>query len=82
MFGLFVYLLSLAPLSTLAGDSGKLYRVLGVSKTADANAIKKAYRKKALKMHPDKAPEEKKEAAKKKFQEVANAYEVLNKNMG
>lgn len=53
------------------------YAVLGVAKDADAKAIKSAYRKMALKWHPDKNPDDR-EAAEKKFREVAEAYEVLS----
>lgn len=54
------------------------YKILGVPKTATKSEIKKAYRKNALKWHPDKhsTPEAKKEA-EKKFKEIAEAYEVL-----
>lgn len=52
------------------------YEVLGVSKNATADEIKKAYRKLAIKYHPDKNPDDK--AAEEKFKEAAEAYEVLS----
>ncbi|NNE26818.1 MAG: molecular chaperone DnaJ [Saprospiraceae bacterium] len=52
------------------------YEVLGVEKNADQTAIKKAYRKVAMKFHPDKNPDDKK--AEEKFKEAAEAYEVLS----
>ena len=52
-----------------------LYQVLGVSKTATQDEIKKAYRKQAHKYHPDKNPGD--SAAETKFKEANNAYEVL-----
>ncbi|KAK5134874.1 hypothetical protein LTR08_005964 [Meristemomyces frigidus] len=51
----------------------KLYDRLGVSATATADEIKKAYRKQALKNHPDKNP-----AGAEKFKEAAEAYEILS----
>lgn len=52
------------------------YEVLGVAKNADDGEIKKAYRKLALKYHPDKNPDDK--TAENKFKEAAEAYEVLS----
>lgn len=53
------------------------YEVLEVSKTASQEEVKKAYRKLALKHHPDRNPD-KKEEAEEKFKELSEAYEVLS----
>ncbi len=52
------------------------YEVLGIDRNADLNAIKKAYRKLALKYHPDRNAGDK--GAEEKFKELAEAYEVLS----
>ena len=52
------------------------YEILGVNKNSDAKEIKKAYRKLAIKYHPDKNPNDK--VAEEKFKEAAEAYEVLS----
>ncbi|MBC8213694.1 MAG: molecular chaperone DnaJ [Candidatus Marinimicrobia bacterium] len=51
------------------------YEILGVDKNASSNEIKKAYRKVAMKYHPDKNPED--EQAEKNFKEAAEAYSIL-----
>ena len=48
------------------------YRILGISENANLNQIKKAYRKLALKHHPDRGGDE------NKFKELSEAYEVLS----
>ncbi len=57
-------------------DFKDYYKILGVEKSADADAIKKAYRKLAVKYHPDKAKDDKQ--AEEKFKEATEAYEVLS----
>lgn len=57
-------------------DKRDYYEVLGVSKTASADEIKSAYRKLAMKYHPDRNPGDK--AAEEKFKEAAEAYDVLH----
>ena len=52
------------------------YEVLGVSKSASADEIKKAYRKLAIKYHPDRNPDN--AEAEEKFKEAAEAYDVLH----
>jgi len=54
------------------------YKTLGVDKKADTDTIKKAYRKLALKWHPDRNIGDKSEMAEKKFKQINEAYEVLS----
>ena len=51
------------------------YELLGVSRNVDAKELKSAFRKLAMKYHPDRNPDDK--TAEKKFKEVSEAYEVL-----
>lgn len=60
----------------MAGEKRDFYEVLGVPKNAEADAIKRAYRKVALKYHPDKNPGN--EEAEEQFKEAAEAFEVLS----
>lgn len=52
------------------------YKIMGIEKTADSNDIKKAYRKMAVKLHPDKNPGD--EHAEAKFKDLSEAYETLS----
>ena len=53
------------------------YEILGISKSASADEIKKAYRNMALKFHPDRVTPDKKKEAEERFKEISEAYEVL-----
>lgn len=54
------------------------YEILGISKSASLDEIKKAYRNLALLHHPDRVPHEKKKEAEEKFKEISEAYAVLS----
>ena len=60
----------------MAEQKRDYYEVLGVAKNASADEIKKAYRKLAIKYHPDRNPDDK--VAEEKFKEAAEAYDVLS----
>jgi len=60
----------------MAENKRDFYEVLGVQKSASADEIKKAYRKLAMKYHPDRNPDNKE--AEEKFKEAAEAYEILS----
>jgi curved DNA-binding protein len=57
-------------------DYRDYYKILGITKTASPDEIKKAYRKLAVKYHPDKNPGDK--VAEERFKEISEAYDVLN----
>ena len=53
------------------------YEILGINKNATSDEIRKAYKKLAIKWHPDKNPNNKEEA-EAKFKEISEAYSVLS----
>jgi curved DNA-binding protein CbpA len=57
-------------------NSDDYYEVLGLSRDAGENDIKKAYKKAALRFHPDKNPDDR-EGAEARFKRVSEAYQVL-----
>jgi len=72
--GIFVTCLLFGVLEILAAQAANYYKSLGLKKGASDRDIKKAFRKLALKYHPDKNSEP---GAENKFREIAEAYEVL-----
>ncbi|EFX86880.1 hypothetical protein DAPPUDRAFT_221714 [Daphnia pulex] len=59
-------------------NCSSLYEVLGVEKDVDEAAVKRAYYKKSLKVHPDRVGEEDKENATEKFQTLGKVYSILS----
>ena len=57
-------------------ESFDYYEILEIERTGDKEVIKKAYRKMALKYHPDRNPNDK--SAEEKFKQINEAYEVLS----
>jgi molecular chaperone DnaJ len=62
-------------LKTMKNPNKDYYKILGIDKSADADAIKKAYRKLAMQYHPD---QNQNEGSEDKFKDLAEAYEVLS----
>ena len=65
-------------LVTLVHGSRDAYATLGVARSASALQIRKAFRKLAMKWHPDKNPSEKRAAAERRFAALGEAYETLS----
>jgi len=66
-------------------DAGNAYKILGITKEATDQEVKKAYRKMAIENHPDKFAtlgEEHEKGAKEKFQKIQDAYETIKKERG
>lgn len=65
-------------LFTTAAAANSYYSVLGVPRNADTDTIKKAYRKLALKHHPDKVPQAEQKSAEQKLKDINEAYATLS----
>lgn len=66
-----------APLSVAAAEKS-LYDILGIDRGASEQEIKKAYKRSAVKSHPDKAPEGEREVYEERFKKISRAYEILS----
>lgn len=65
-------------LKTMMSAARDYYDILGVSKGAGVDEVKKAYRQMAMKYHPDRVPADEKKKAEERFKEISEAYAVLN----
>lgn len=75
----FFLIINFALSNARSATAGKdYYGMMGLSKECSATDVKKAYRKLALKHHPDKVASEEREKSEKKFKEIARAYEILS----
>ena len=74
---LFILILINSPILIKSNDSDDYYKILGIKKNATETEIKKAYRKLALKWHPDKNPNNREEA-EEKFKKINEAYSILS----
>lgn len=70
-----IMVINLFLLDLVTGQQKDYYKILGIQKTATEKEIKKAFRKLALKYHPDKNKEK---GAEDKFKDIAEAYEILS----
>lgn len=68
----------MAPPSAAACRGADAYVTLGITRQATDGEVKQAYRRLALRSHPDKMPEDAKESATQRFQEIQAAYEALS----
>ena len=75
IFFICISIISIA--SKKSDDENDFYKILGIKKDATDAEIKKAYRKLALKWHPDKNPNNREEA-EEKFKKINEAYSVLS----
>ncbi len=74
---LFFLILIFLPIIIKSNETDDYYKILGIEKNATESEIKKAYRKLALKWHPDKNPNNRKES-EEKFKKINEAYSILS----
>ena len=74
---LYIIILIISLIIIKSNDKNDYYKILGIEKNATEKEIKKAYRKLALKWHPDKNPNNREEA-EEKFKKINEAYSILS----